>query len=601
MTTSDATSGKGLSSKLRAWRSDGQSTVAWRLILPVPIAAAAGIAVMAFIVPNITAGNARDQAVRQGQQIAGQYKVIRGYYTKNVIDKVLNTNDLNPMVNHKNEPDGIPLPATFIHDIGALLSKEDTNLNLYSAFPFPNRQERRLDEFQRQAWDYLSKNPDQVYAQQQSRDGQEVMRVAIADKMVAQGCVNCHNSHPGSPKTDWNLGDVRGVLEVSSPITPQLAAGAALSNKLIFGAIVGGLILSLITYFGVKAVTGPLFRMVGLMKRLANGETEIDIPDRARRDEIGSMANALDIFRKKGEERRALESQRDCEATAKSLRAEQIDDLTGQFEKLMDRVIGSCNTVSANIRQHAEKMAGAAHTTSEKTNVISEQSASTTQNAQVVAGAAEELTSSINEIAEQVGHATSSAGSAVEKADIANQQVDGLAGAANRIGEVITMITDIAEQTNLLALNATIEAARAGDAGKGFAVVASEVKELASQTARATDDIVQQVSEIQDATSDAVGAIGDISTTIRDLNQIASSIASAVQEQEAATREIASSIDRTAQSSEAVSENIAEVKVAAGETDAAASEVLNDSQALLKEVTALKEEVDTFLEAVKAA
>ena len=601
MTTTDSKPRAGLFSKLKLRRPDRQSTIAWRLILPVPIAVAASIAAMALIVPNVTAENARDEAVRQGQQLADQFKTIRGYYTKNVIKKVLQSNDLKPSFNHKNEPNGVPLPATFIHDVSALLAKKDTNVNLYSAFPFPNRKQRQLDSFQRQAWDYLRQNPDQVFSEQQSRGGKEVMRVAIADKMVAKGCVNCHNTHPSSPKTDWSLGDVRGVLEVSTPITPQLAAGAALSNKMIFGAIVVGLVLSLITYFGVKAVTGPLGRMVGLMKRLADGETDMEIPDRDRRDEIGSIASALGIFRERAEERSTLEGQRERETAAKTQRAQKIDNLTGQFEDLMDRVIGSFNTVSGNVRQNAEKMAGAAQSTSEKTNVISDQSASTTQNAEVVAGAAEELTSSINEIAEQVGRAADSASSAVEKAGVANQQVDGLAGAANRIGEVITMITDIAEQTNLLALNATIEAARAGEAGKGFAVVASEVKELASQTARATEDIVQQISEIQDATCGAVGAIADINTTIEQLNQIASSIASAVQEQEAATSEIASNIDRTAQSSKAVNDNIAEVETAAGETEKAAGEVLNESQALLQEVSALKDEVDAFLKAVKAA
>ena len=182
-------------------------SLSWRLILPVPIAIIMCVAAIALIVPKMMAENARDQATRQGQQVADQFKIIRGYYTRNVIKKVVKSGSLKPSVNHKNEANGVPLPATFIQDVSKLLAKKDMNVNLYSGFPWPNRKDRKLDEFQSKAWAYLTANPDKVFSKQVTVKGKEVVRVAVSDKMVAKGCVSCHNSKAGSPKTDWKLGE----------------------------------------------------------------------------------------------------------------------------------------------------------------------------------------------------------------------------------------------------------------------------------------------------------------------------------------------------------------------------------------------------------
>ena len=222
-------------------------------------------------------------------------------------------------------------------------------------------------------------------------------------------------------------------------------------------------------------------------------------------------------------------------------------------------------------------------------------------NAQTVATAAEELSASISEISSQVAQSTKISGKAVETAAATNASVQGLADAAQKIGEVVQLINDIASQTNLLALNATIEAARAGDAGKGFAVVASEVKSLANQTARATEDIAQQVNAIQGATRHAVDSIKGISDTIGQINEIATAIASAVEEQGAATQEIARNIQQASHGTNEVSTNIVEVTKAAGETGSAATQVLAAAGEVSEQSERLKSEVDSFLVAVRAA
>ncbi len=245
------------------------------------------VVAIALIVPRMMAENAREQAALQGQQVANQFKTIRGYYTRNVIKKVVKSKSLKPSFNHKSEANGVPLPATFIHDVSKLLEKKDMKVNLYSGFPFPIRKDRKLDDFQAKAWAFLTANPDKVFTKQETINGKEVVRVAVPDKMVAKGCVSCHNSHAASPKTDWTLGDVRGVLEVSTVITPQLAAGAAISNKMVIAAMVIGVILTLVTILGVKSVTGPLINAVSAMKRMADGDNDVEIHGLERKDEIG--------------------------------------------------------------------------------------------------------------------------------------------------------------------------------------------------------------------------------------------------------------------------------------------------------------------------
>ncbi|MBL4786555.1 MAG: DUF3365 domain-containing protein, partial [Cohaesibacteraceae bacterium] len=232
-----------------------------------------------------------------GQKTVYEFKTIRGYYTEAVVKKALDTGLLKVSINHMIEPNAIPLPATFIHDISALLKNRDESIKLYSAFPFPHRENRKLDSFQAAAWDYLRENPSGTYSRQVERGGRHYIRVAQADLMSAQGCVNCHNSHEDSPKTDWKLGDVRGVLEVTQNIDLQLAEGKSLSFNLLVGTIVAGLILMLVYLVMIRNIVGPLGHLRAAARDIDRGDMDSVVPGINRNDEIGDLARTIDVWR----------------------------------------------------------------------------------------------------------------------------------------------------------------------------------------------------------------------------------------------------------------------------------------------------------------
>lgn len=575
------------------------------LILPIPVLLIVAIGAAWILVPSLVAENARNDAIRSGTQIANQFKTIRGYYTKNVIKKVVADGNLKPSFNHETEPNGVPLPATFIHDMSALLAREDTSITLFSEYPFPLRRGRQLDDFQREAWEFLVREPEQVFSRRERRDGKEVVRIAVADKMVAQACVDCHNSHQQSPKLDWKLGDVRGVLEVDTVIDAQLAAGAEVANKIVMFAAIGGLLLLIAAVVVGRRVARPLKSMTDVMGRLAAGDHNTEIPGMSRRDEIGSMANAVDVFKKNAIENKRLQEEADklrqAEIAAEERRKQEMLELAGRFEQEVLSIASGVGSAASQMRSAAESMSETAGTTSEQAREASSATERATANVQTVASASEELSTSVQEISQRVNQAADVANKATEKVDGTNETVAGLAEAADKIGEVVDLITDIAEQTNLLALNATIEAARAGAAGKGFAVVASEVKSLASQTAKATDEIAGQIGGIQQATSGSAKAIDDIARTVRSISEISATIAAAVDEQNAATGEISRNIQEAATGTQSVSDSIAKVSAATGQTGESAKQVLASATQLTDQARALQAEVHNFLGEIRAA
>ena len=565
-------------------------SLVWKLVLPVPIGLAIAVLAIWLTVPDMIASNIRDEAVRSAEQTANQFKTVRGYYTKNVIKKAVANGSLKPSFNHSREPNSIPLPATFIHDLSALLRDEDTSINLYSSFPFPLRSERQLDPFQRQAWDALVARPDEPFGAEEEGDGRSVVRVAIADRMSAQACVDCHNSHPQSPKTDWQLGDVRGVLEVSTVIEESLAAGAALSNTVILAAAGGGLLLVIICAFAARAVASPVKRMTGAMRSLAGGNNETAVPDLERRDEIGDMARAVQVFKDNATEMAHLRSeQQSIELASKERLKETLSQAAKHLEQKVCTAADEISSKAQRMNSLADEMHRAAGQVSAESSSANSSAKETTVNVQTVASAVEEMSSSIDEVSRQMSASTEVAKSAVQEAESTNTTVRGLAEAAEKIGEVVNLISDIAEQTNLLALNATIEAARAGEAGKGFAVVASEVKSLATQTANATEQIGQQISHIQEVTSEAVRAIESIGQTIGRIDEASGTISSSIEEQRSTTREIAHSVNEAASGTQEVSKSIAKV-----------SSIADDSGQQSEELRAAVAEVSDLTNRMKA-
>jgi len=265
----------------------------WQIIGPIPLMVIGAVAAIWFIVPRKIADNATDQAVLAGRTIAAQFKILREYYTENVVDKIVSEGTFKASSDHKGDAKSIPLPATMILDLGAMLAKQNTAISLYSKFPFPNRANRLLDTFQQDAWDFLVRNPEETYFRQEMLDGRHVVRVAVADTMVVQACVNCHNTIAGSPKKDWKLGDVRGVLEITSVIDAELAHGAALSRSIILWAILIGLGLLGSALLVAGSVTRPIEALIGAMQKVAAGNFETVLPGLGRKDEIGRLAGGF--------------------------------------------------------------------------------------------------------------------------------------------------------------------------------------------------------------------------------------------------------------------------------------------------------------------
>jgi methyl-accepting chemotaxis protein len=361
--------------------------------------------------------------------------------------------------------------------------------------------------------------------------------------------------------------------------------------------LIGGLFLLL-----SRSIVNPINTITVAMRRIAEGETSTEIPALDRGDEVGAMAQSVKVFKDNMIEATRLRSEQDsmkaqADAERKSFLIKTADEFERGVRASLDSLAGAATDMQATSRSMSST-AGEASQQATSVAAVAEQASN---NVQTVAAATEELSSSVAEIGRQVTQSTEIAGQAVAEANRTNVTVQGLSAAAQKIGDVVKLISDIASQTNLLALNATIEAARAGEAGRGFAVVANEVKSLASQTAKATDEISAQVGAMQNATTEAVQAIEGIGRTISAINEITSAISAAVEQQGSATQEIARNVQEAASGTGQVSSNIAAVNQAAEKTGKASGTVLSSAEQLTKQAATLRADVDRFLGNIRAA
>ncbi|NLH82441.1 MAG: methyl-accepting chemotaxis protein [Phyllobacteriaceae bacterium] len=422
-----------------------------------------------------------------------------------------------------------------------------------------------------------------------------------ADRGVAAADKSMQTIHRGlEPKLDA-LG--RAAAELRAGAESRAARVVAeVESRMGWGLGIALVVLIAASFAIVRAITKPLAGMTETMGRLADGDLDVVVPGRDRKNEIGRMARAVEVFRDTARERRTLEEARRGEAArAAAERRQTMLTIADRFENRIGGVVATVSSAATELEAAAGTLSAAAEEVSAQSVAVAAASEEASTNVQTVAAATEELASTVNEVGRQVEKSAEVAAAALGQAQGTSAEVRGLASAAEEIGTIVQMITEIAAKTNLLALNATIEAARAGDAGRGFAIVAQEVKGLADQTARATSQIGVKVAAIQASTQRSVGAISTIAETIETMNTIAGTIAAAVEEQGAATHEISGNLQQAARGTSDVNGNITGVSLAAESSSAASTQVLGSAGDLSRQAETLRASVTEFLAEIRAA
>ncbi|MCW8885906.1 MAG: methyl-accepting chemotaxis protein, partial [Motiliproteus sp.] len=516
------------------------------------------------------------------QQTVKQFKTLRKYYTQNIIKKVLAGQEIRPAINHSGQAGKVPLPATMIHDLSALLGEQGMSLQLYSKFPFPNRESRQLNQFQSEAWDQLTQDANKVHVGERIENGEKVVSVAIADLMVADACVGCHNGHPDTPKNDWKLGDVRGVLQVDSNIEKQLSAGRLTSYKIV-GVLMAVLVLIMLAIFLVfkKTIGSRIDQLNAAMDDIAEGEGDLTRELKLTgNDEIQHLATSINTF--VGKIREIIKQASNASHEVANL-AGQMNSSTNQAKEGVarqrqetDMVATSINEMSATIQEVAQSAVMAADSAE-----VAHQAAGEGQ--QVVSKTMESIRSLASEVEE------------------ASSVIGILKGETENIGSVVEVINSIADQTNLLALNAAIEAARAGEQGRGFAVVADEVRSLASRTQASTKEIQDMMVSLQQGTDNAVevmergrsqatNSVDQVASAGESLRQIVESITQILDQ----NRQIASATEEQGAVSHEIERSIASINGAAESTSEVADSTARSSEQLARLASQLEELIGRF-------
>ena len=394
---------------------------------------------------------------------------------------------------------------------------------------------------------------------------------------------------------------VNGILYVGiQKERVQSILSDVLQGLLISALIVGALIVTF-AFFASRRMMKPLPVMTNLLAAISHDEKISEIPYQSRKDEIGDMAAAVAVLNDKNVHRLELEHHKAETDKEREHREQKMLQTVVAFDHDIQAILESVSENSRTMEGTAQRLTEIAEATAEQSNSASSVSNEAASNAQTVASASEELSASIGEISQQLSKTRSVVSLASNESIATNEKVESLDMAAQKIGEVVTLIQAVAEQTNLLALNATIEAARAGEAGKGFAVVAAEVKELANQTSKATEEISSQISGIQSSSQEAVAAISKISETMAEVNEYTNSIAAAVEQQGAATEEISSNVQQASQGTLEASERMASVSSSVADTHQSAENVLEASRNAAEQALQLRERIESFLKDIQAA
>ncbi len=397
----------------------------------------------------------------------------------------------------------------------------------------------------------------------------------------------------GFPEWNWLIGSGVFVDDVEAQIWRVVKSLCLIGLFILVTAVAAAVFVG-------RSISKPVQSLTKCMQRLAAGDLNVEVGMQDRADEIGEMAKTVKVFQENARQVEKLNAeQAEMERKAAAEKKQAMDKMADEFERSVGQIVNVVASASTELQTSAKSLSEIADQTSRQSSTVAAATEEASASVQTVASAAEELAASIGEINRQVGESSRVAAGAVEEVKRTNATVSTLSEAAAQIGDVVKLIQDIAEQTNLLALNATIEAARAGEAGKGFAVVASEVKNLANQTARATEEISNKIVTVQNVSTEAVSAIRGIGATIEKISEISGVIANAIQQQELATKEISNNVQQASAGTNEVSSNIVNVTHAAMESRNAANEVLQASGELSKQSEALRAEIQTFLSKVR--